>query len=562
MNNTKTDFILTGETFIKMIHGAALNLRSEAQKINDLNVFPVPDGDTGDNMLSTLMGGVERACERGEGLGVTARKVADGMLLSARGNSGVILSQFFDGIAAGFEDLETADAKAIGKAFRKGVRRAYRAVMKPAEGTILTVASDATEYACNTKTGSVEDFLGNFVSEARRSLDRTPELLPVLKSAGVVDSGGAGLLSIIEGMCQAMDEGFDIQAFDNTSASKSAPEEIDFDRFSENDILEYGYCTELLVRLQNSKTDIASFDVQTVTDALTELGDSIATVKSGSILKIHVHTKTPDRVLALCQKYGEFLKVKIENMSLQHNSLEAEEKKAVAKEAEVIMAEQTRKDFGVVVAACGEGIKQTFIECGADFIVEGGQSMNPSAEDFIHAFETVNAKTIFVFPNNGNVILAARQAMKMYPASDVRVIESRNVGEGYASLSMIDTSSGDADAIEAELNANMQGVVTAEIARCIRDAEMQNVEIHTGDYIGYVGKNILAASNERLTASLKLIDNLDLDNHGLFLLFSGIDSTEEETEQICSYIAEKHPDCEVYPLYGGQEIYSYIMVAE
>ena len=560
MNNTKTDFILTGETFAKMIRGAAINLQNQAQKINDLNVFPVPDGDTGDNMLSTLMGGVERVKGSNEALGVTARKVADGMLLSARGNSGVILSQFFDGIAAGFEGLEAADAKAIGKAFRNGVRRAYRAVMKPAEGTILTVASDATEYACNTKTGSVEDFLGNFVSEARRSLDRTPELLPVLKSAGVVDSGGAGLLSIIEGMCRAFDDNFNAQEFDNTASSKSAAEEIDFDRFSADDILEYGYCTELLVRLQNSKTDIGCFNEDIIRSALSEIGDSIAVVKSGSILKIHVHTKTPDRVLALCQQYGEFLKVKIENMSLQHNSIEAEGE--TVREAKAVMAEQDRADFGVVVAACGDGIKQTFLECGADFIVEGGQSMNPSAEDFIRAFEAVNAKTIFVFPNNGNVILAARQAMKMYDRSDVRVIESRNVGEGYAALSMMDTSSGDADAIEADLNANMQGVVTAEIARCIRNAEMQNVEIHTGDYIGYVGKNILSASNKRLEASLKLIDSLDLDSHALFLLFAGLDSSEEETEQICNYIAEHHPACEVYPIHGGQDIYSYIMVAE
>ena len=554
MNTTKAEIILTDETFIKMIRGAALNLRSEAQKINDLNVFPVPDGDTGDNMLSTLMGGVERAQADGKGLGVTARRVADGMLLSARGNSGVILSQFFDGIASGFEGLESADAKALGKAFRKGVHHAYRAVMKPTEGTILTVASDATEYACNTKMFSVEDFLGNFVSEARRSLDRTPELLPVLKSAGVVDSGGAGLLSIIEGMCLALDEGFDAQALDVTA--KSAQSTVDYDLFSADDILEYGYCTELLVRLQNAKTDISAFDVQTVTDTLTALGDSIAVVKSGSILKIHVHTKTPDRILAFCQQFGEFLKVKIENMSLQHNSIEAEN------EAEVIATEPEKRDFGVVVTAYGEGIKQTFLECGADFIVEGGQSMNPSAEDFIKAFDAVNAKTVFVYPNNGNVILAAQQAAKMYESSDIRVIPSHNVGEGYASLSMIDLSSGDADAIEAELNANMQGVVTAEIARCIRDAEMQNVAIHTGDYIGYVGKNILSASNERLKASINLIDNLDLDNHGLFLLFSGIDSTEEETEQICNYIAEKHPTCEVYPLHGGQDIYSYIMVAE
>ena len=561
MNNTKTEFILTGENFIKMIHGAALNLRSEAQKINDLNVFPVPDGDTGDNMLSTLMGGVERTLDPADGIGVTARKVADGMLLSARGNSGVILSQFFDGIAAGFEGLETADAKAIGKAFRKGVRRAYRAVMKPAEGTILTVANEATEYACNTKHSSVEDFLGNFVYEARRSLDRTPDLLPILKSAGVVDSGGAGLLSIIEGMCQAMDESFDLLAFDSTS-TQGKPEEIDFDRFSENDILEYGYCTELLVRLQSSKTDLSTFDPECIKSILTEIGDSIAVVRSGSILKVHVHTKTPDCVLALCQKYGEFLKVKIENMSLQHNSIETEAKASTLKEADRIIASAPAKDFGVVVAASGDGIEQTFIECGADFIVEGGQSMNPSAEDFIRAFETVNAKTVFVFPNNGNVILAARQAAKMYPASDIRVIESRNVGEGYAALSMMDTSSGDPDAIEAELIANMQDVVTAEIARCIRDAEMQNVEIHTGDYIGYVGKSILSASGERLDASLRLIDGLDLDSHALFLLFAGIDSSEEETDAICRYIAEKHPACEVYPLIGGQDIYSYIMVAE
>ena len=351
MNNTKTDFILTSDLFVKMIHGAALNLKSEAQKINDLNVFPVPDGDTGDNMFSTLMGGVDHACDSGEGLGEVARKVADGMLLSARGNSGVILSQFFDGIAAGFEGLESADAKAIGKAFRKGVRRAYRAVMKPAEGTILTVANDATEYACNAKTGSLEDFLGNFVSEARRSLDRTPELLPVLKSAGVVDSGGAGLLSIIEGMCQAFNSGFDIMAFDATAKADPA-EVIDFDRFSADDILEFGYCTELLVRLQNAKTDVRTFNEDMIRSALTEIGDSIAVVKSESILKIHVHTKTPDRVLALCQQYGEFLKVKIKNMSLQHNSIEAEDE--AVREAQAVMAEKDRADFGVVVAACGE----------------------------------------------------------------------------------------------------------------------------------------------------------------------------------------------------------------
>lgn len=558
MNNTKTDFILTGECFVKMIRSAALHLKSEAQMINDLNVFPVPDGDTGDNMLSTLMGGAERTDDTAESLGVTARRVADGMLLSARGNSGVILSQFFDGIAEGLYGLDTADANDIGRAFRKGVRRAYRAVMKPAEGTILTVASEATEYACNAKASSVEEFLGSFVREARRSLERTPELLPVLKSAGVVDSGGAGLLSIIEGMCRVFDDGFELSELDLAAAPLGAASELELDRFTEDDILEFGYCTELLVRLQRAKTDPESFDDGIIRSALAEIGDSVAVVKSGSMLKLHVHTKTPDRVLELCRRYGEFLKVKIENMSLQHNSLEGEQISNAAHEA----AGHDRKAFGVVVAACGEGIKQTFIECGADHIVEGGQSMNPSAEDFIRAFEAVNADTVFVYPNNGNVILAAEQAARMYKGSDVRVIPSRSLGEGYASLSMLDTASGDADAIEEELNANMRGVVTAEIARCIRDAELQDIELHTGDYIGYIGKSILSASAERLSAALALIDSLELDEHALLLLFSGIDSTEEETDAICDYIAEHHPECEVCALSGGQDIYSYIMVAE
>jgi DAK2 domain fusion protein YloV len=549
----RTKFKLTGDAYVKMICAAALNLQSHAGEINDLNVFPVPDGDTGDNMLSTIMGGVERTTDADESLAVASRKVADGMLLSARGNSGVILSQFFDGIAEGFSNVESAEIDTVSRAFRLGVRRAYEAVMKPTEGTILTVANDATEYACKTRNKSVEAFLGSFVDEARRSLDRTPELLPVLKSAGVVDSGGAGLLCIIEGMCRIFEKNADFDANDLlTPAHNQAQGDVDLAAFGENDELVYGYCTELLVRLQTVKTDIDAFDSDGLKNTLSEIGDSVAVVKSGSILKLHVHTKAPYKVLELCQQFGEFLKVKIENMSLQHNTV-------IADGAE---EKHERRDIAVVVAACGEGIKQTFLECGADLIVEGGQSMNPSSEDFIKAFGAVNADTVFVFPNNSNVILAARQAAAMYKDSDVRVIESKTVGDGYAALSMMDISSGNVDEIEKQLYDNMQGIVTAEVARCIRDAEMDGVELHNGQYIGYVGKKLLSAADDRFDAAAALADGLELDAHALCLVFRGQESTQDEAERLKKYIEGKYPSCEVCLIDGKQEIYSYIIVAE
>ncbi|MBR5515182.1 MAG: DAK2 domain-containing protein [Clostridia bacterium] len=542
---------LDGIIYAKMLHRGALRLHKHKEEINNLNVFPIPDGDTGDNMFLTFMGGVDAIKEENYSLHEVARKAADGMLLSARGNSGVILSQFFDGIASELEGIDEADIETLQRALESGVKYAYNAVMKPTEGTILTVARDAVCYANIHTPKTVEGLFTLVVDEAKRALGRTPDLLPALKQAGVVDSGGAGLIYILRGMRRTLidgEEGSDIpltQAAENT---------INPDLFTEDSVLEFGYCTEILVRLQNSKTDIAAFNVKTITDFLTSVGDSVAAVKTGSMLKLHVHTKTPDKVLCFCQQFGEFLKVKIENMSLQHNN-------TIDNGEAAKPPKQERKPYGVVVAACGAGIQQTFCEIGADVIVDGGQSMNPSAEDFLCAFETVNAETIFVFPNNSNVIMAAKQAAQMFKNSDVRVIESKNIGDGYAALSMLDTSSKDTDAIVEELYFNMENVITAGISKSTRDVEMA-VSVHCGDYIGFIGKEIICADTERKNAVFSLIDNMDLSCHDIIILINGNDSTKEEAQEIYTHLESKAPYSEIYTINGEQDIYSYILIAE
>jgi len=499
-------------------------------------------------MLMTMMGGVHHDTNSCESLCEMADRVSSGMLLSARGNSGVILSQFFEGIKNGFTGLQTADTKEIGEAFRQGVSQAYSSVMTPTEGTILTVVREATEYACEQNTEMPEKFLNAFIDEAKRSLARTPELLPVLKKAGVVDSGAAGLIYIVDGMMRAV-IGEDIAEFSEVSEKT---QELDLDAFDEDSVLEFGYCTELLVRLQNTKTDIANFDVKVITDFLQTIGDSIVTVRNGSIVKLHVHTMTPGKVLDFCQQYGEFLKVKIENMSLQHNNTVIEEK-APAKE---------RKKYGVVAVASGEGLKETFCERGADVIVDGGQSMNPSAEDFIAAFDEVNADVIFVFPNNGNIILTAEQAAHLYDKSDVRVIESATIGAGYASLAMLDTSSGDTDAIVEDLRMAMDGVITAEISHCVRDATIDGKEIHTGDYIGFVGKDMLSVNESRLVTVCESIDALNFSKYDFCILICGKDATDEEAQRIEAYVKARYKNKELYVINGGQDVYDYIMIIE
>lgn len=565
---------IDGALLARMVREGTARLRTHAQEVNDLNVFPIPDGDTGSNMLQTASGGADSIASTESGsIGKLSRRISDGMLLSARGNSGVILSQIFEGMARALDGAETADAELIIRAMQSGTRTAYDAVMQPTEGTMLTVMRCATDYVAGKAPSLPVELLRDFISEAKRTLERTPDMLPVLKRAGVVDSGGAGLIYIAEGMLDALLSDSSSEETVDTSWQDAAPSaaEPDLDSFDENSKLEYGYCTELLLRLQRSKTDPETLRVESLTEWLSGIGDSVVAFKTGSIVKLHIHTKTPDRVLAFCQRYGEFLKVKIENMSLQHNSSMlgigentdySDNDAESAPSADAVDTKTTeaapKKQFGIVVVASGEGVKQLFSERGADIVIDGGQSMNPSARDFIDAFREVSAQTVFVLPNNGNIILAAKQAAELYTDADIRVIECTTVGEGYAAISMFSDESGDADTIESELRDALGGVVTAGISRSIRDSG----EIKAGEYIGFVGKDIIADSDSRLDAARKTADKLGLGGYDVCIILRSADASAEEASELESYINSHYPNTEVYLLYGGQPIYDYIIILE
>ncbi|MFR7855143.1 MAG: DAK2 domain-containing protein, partial [Acutalibacteraceae bacterium] len=475
---------LDSAQFANMLRGGYENLKQNAARINDLNVFPIPDGDTGSNMQMTFEGGIKALDGNSfDSLGGVSRSVAKGMLLSARGNSGVILSQLFEGIAKGFKDLETANINEIGSAFKCGVRQAYDAVLTPTEGTILTVSREAADYACSRINDgcTLESFMNDYAAEMKRSLERTPELLNVLKEAGVVDSGGAGLVAITEGMISSLsgDNISETQISDTHSAT-SAP---DLDLFTEDSVMKFGYCTEFLLRLQKCKTDIKSFELSTIKGYLETVGNSIVALQNGTIVKVHVHTMEPGKVLNYCQQFGEFLTLKIENMSLQHNGVKAAEEHK-SDDIKPAPEKSDRKKFGIVAVASGDGLKNTFSEFGADVVIDGGQTMNPSSDDFIKAFDKVNAEVCFVFPDNSNIILAARQAAELYKDSEIRVIESKNIGEGYAALSMIDFTSGDKDVIEQNFKDAMTGITTGMISRSVRDARIGKVDVKKDQFIG------------------------------------------------------------------------------
>jgi hypothetical protein len=539
--------ILDGKTYYDLIAAGAANLKVNAQEVNELNVFPIPDGDTGDNMLLTISGGVKTENTE-DNLGKSANKISKNMLLSARGNSGVILSQFFAGISASLSPLESADAKAFGDAFETGVEHAYQAVLTPTEGTILTVMKDATRFARSRDAHNIGEFLELFCEEAKRSLQRTPSLLACLKEAGVVDSGGAGLIYIIEGMLRCLN-GEKIERV--SSVLPATASTVDVDMFTEDSEMEFGYCTEVLLRLQNKKCNIADFDANVITDYLQSVGNSVVAVKSGSIVKIHVHTFEPYKVLQFLQQFGEYLTVKVENMSLQHN--ETQEVKSATKE---------RPKYAIVAVASGEGIIKTFRELGANYVVSGGQSMNPSSEDFIKAFDDVNAEFVYVLPNNSNVILAAKQAAEIYDKSRVMVIESKTIGDGYAVLSMLDYDSDDPDVIFDELRSAMDNVKTVEISKASRNATVNGVSVKEGEYIGFEGKNILYSSADKAETARGACDTIDKDEFSIVIIVRGASTTEAESADLAAYLRANSPLLEVYEIDGKQDVFDYIIIAE
>lgn len=552
MMNTQT---LDAKTFLHLIEGGKDNLRVHAETVNGLNVFPIPDGDTGANMSMTVEGGLgavqSDSCDT---LGDAAQQLASGMLMSARGNSGVILSQLFAGFASALSDKETADIAALSEALETGVKFAYDSVAVPTEGTILTVAREAADAASHIRgQKTLEEFWQAYMDELQASLQRTPELLPVLKEAGVIDSGGAGLYYIADGIRRA----FQGESIAVQPAESSEPKAlVNFANFNENTVMTYGYCTEFLLQLQHAKTDISAFSTDALLKKLGTMGNSIVAFQNGSVVKVHIHTMTPGEVLNYCQQFGEFLTLKIENMTLQHQDT------LVEKAAEPTKPRAERKKFALVTVASGDGIREAFLQLGADAVLDGGQTQNPSAADFIRAFDEVNAETIFVLPNNGNILLTARQAGALYKNAVVRVLNSRNIGEGYAALSMLSYDSGDADTIADLLDEAMQGVATGMISRAVRDSVCNSIRVKKDDFIAFTDGTVLNASGERLEAAMTLLEKLQTQQHEILIAVYGADFPAEERAAFREAVTSSYRNTELCELDGKQSIYDLIVIVE
>ncbi len=548
--------IIDGELFERIVIAGAYNLKAHIDLVNELNVFPIPDGDTGDNMFMTINGGLSGLKNVKENsVCLKAKALADGMLLNARGNSGVILSQLFSGLANGLTDLETVDIKRFGEALSLGVKQAYSAVLKPVEGTMLTVAREAAEYGIAHNDVTLGVFFDGFVKEMKASLDNTPNLLATLKEAGVIDSGGAGLLYITEGMRKAVD-GKEIDELAVTEVENQTSKDLDFSLFTEDSQMQFGYCTEFLLRLQNSKVNAKDFDISPIVDFLNTVGDSIVAFKTGTIVKVHVHTMTPAKVMDFCQQFGEFLTIKIENMTLQHNeSTEKTENKHKPKKVK-------RTKFGVVTVATGKGLVDTFTEFGADVVIDGGQGKNPSIERFIEAFDDANADHIFVLPNNSNIIMAAKQAASIYNKSCIHVVETKNFGQAYSILSMLDYSADDPDVIKENMLLDMANVTTGMITSSIRNANIDGVDIEKGQYIGFTDKVMQVSANDKVTAFIELAKNLDADSKEFMIAVYGKDVNEHEKQEVRNLVSNNYSNLEFYEIDGEQDVYDFIMILE
>lgn len=543
---TKT---INGSSFVRMLLGGASMLSAHTSELNDLNVFPVADGDTGTNMLSTIEGGLsELNKDSSEHIGDLSKRFSQGILLSARGNSGVILSQIFAGIGEVLAEYESVDAPTLAEAYRHGIEKSYAAVQNPTEGTILTVFRESTEYAAEriNENSTVDDFFLLHIEKAKRSLEQTKELLPALAEADVVDSGAAGYLYIAEGMQKALDG----REINYEPAGKRNEAKVNIDLFTRDSILEYGYCTEFLIRLTTSKVDPDAFRLSTVISVLEELGgESIVAYKQEDIVKVHVHTFTPGAVLERMQAFGEFLTVKIENMNLGHTEQEKPKPKA-------------NKKFSVISVAQGEGISALFGDMGADFIVSGGQSANPSIEDFVNAFEKCPTEDIIVLPNNKNVILAAKQAAELYSGAKIHVINTKSIAQGYAALSVISPVIKDIPSIVASAERAAKDVIDGEITRAVRNAVVNGVSISKGDYMAISGNDIAAVSDNPEDALMAMLDRMDIDLCEIITLFVGKDVSDDRRAALTEALKEKYEDFEITVYLGGQDVYDYIIAVQ
>lgn len=544
--STKT---IDGKCYARMLLGGAAMLALHIKELNALNVFPVSDGDTGTNMLKTIEGGLSEvdqdSCDH---IGELSKQFSKGVLLSARGNSGVILSQIFAGISDVLEEYESATALTLAKAYRHGIEKSYAAVQNPVEGTILTVFRESTEYAAERmdKNSTLEDFFCLHIKEAKRSLETTKDLLPVLKEADVVDSGAAGYLYIAEGMHQAL--GGKEVVYELSARKKESDANIDL--FTRDSVLKYGYCTEFLLRLTNTKCDPDSFEISAAIAILKEMGgESIVAYKQDDIIKVHVHTFAPGEVLAKMQSFGEFLTVKVENMNLGHTESEKNKHKI-------------NKEYAVIAVAQGEGIAALFEDMGADIIVAGGQSCNPSIEDFMEAFKQCETKDIIVLPNNKNMILAANQAAQIYADATVHVVHTKNIAQGYSALSVITPGIKDIASLVKSAEHAASTVIDGEITRAVRDATVNGKKVTSGDYIAISEGNIIATADTPEDAVLSMLSSVDIDLCEIMTIFVGANVSENSRAALTETLKKIYDGYEIVVYDGGQELYDYFVAIE
>ena len=542
---------ISGKLFKQMVTNGAVHLKNNHKEIDHLNVFPVPDGDTGTNMQMTMMAGIKEIINAESASIVDVSKILSrGLLMGARGNSGVILSQFFRGVYSEIAKIDEAYAtvEQFIQALVGGYQMAYRAVMDPVEGTILTVVRESAERVLRDKSkyDSVEKVMAAYLKQANQSLQETPNLLPVLKEAGVVDSGGAGFIKIVEGM---------IMALEGQMLSEEAQKESHEDYHGAHNLgdveITYGYCTEFIIKLYDEK----NFNPSDLRDPLNAMGDSLVFVQDEDLLKVHIHTDEPGVAITLGQKYGDLQTLKADNMRLQNATILGKEMPAATKKP------AEKKTYAILAVASGEGIKKAYKDLGIDIIIDGGQTMNPSTESFVNAIENANAEHVIILPNNKNIILSAEQTIDLLPDRSISVIKTKNIGQGYATMIAFDPTVTLDENLEAMTDV-ADNMTYGEITFAVRDTEIKGVKINNGDYMAISKDQILAAEKTKYEAAQRLLDNLIDTSREIITIFYGKDYEEEELEQIVAYAEKCHPDIEVDLIEGKQDIYTYVFAVE
>lgn len=551
---------ITTSLFQEMVQAAATRLGKQAEYVNSLNVFPVPDGDTGTNMSMTMDNGAKEVADKpASTVGEVGQILSKGLLMGARGNSGVITSQLFRGFSQSIKSKEELTGKDLAQAFQMGVEVAYKAVMKPVEGTILTVSRGAATAALKKAdlTDNAIEVMQAALDGAKGALAKTPDLLPVLKEVGVVDSGGQGLVFIYEGFLSALNGDYVAsEDFKATPANMSEMIKAEHHKSVAGHVatedITYGYCTEIMIALKQGPTYVKEFNYDEFQGYLSGLGDSLLVVNDDEIVKVHVHTEDPGLVMQEGLKYGSLIKIKVDNMRNQHE--------AQVQKIDNGPAKAEAKEFGLIAVVAGDGLAEIFKAQGVDYIISGGQTMNPSTEDIVKAIEAVNAKQVIILPNNKNIFMAAQSAAEVVdiPAA---VVETRTIPQGFTSLLAFDPSKALEDNV-ADMTASLSDVVSGSVTLAVRDTTIDGLDIHENDFLGMVDGSIVV-SNPDMEATLKAtFDHMIDEDSEIVTIFIGEEGSSEVAQGLADYLEEKYEDIEVELHQGNQPVYPYLMSVE